>query len=98
MARGSQNAPRGDLRPTRPRLRAPRSPTPLDQLLKRHFWAVIAALVAIAAFLDAQGVMHLVGARLGPEAAQLATSPLAARLPAAASSGSPHATSATPIL
>ena len=35
---------------------------PIDQLLKRHFWAVIVALVALAAFFDAQGIMHIVGA------------------------------------
>ena len=56
---------------------------PLDQLLKRHFWAVIVGLVALAAFLDAQGIMHLVGARLVPDDAQLAVPSLAARTPTA---------------
>ena len=37
----------------------------LDKLLKRHFWAVILALVALAAFFDAQGIMHWSGASLG---------------------------------
>jgi general secretion pathway protein C len=71
---------------------------PIDQLLKRHFWAVILALVAIAAFLDAQGIMHLVGARLGADEVQLAQTPLLARIPMASSSAAPHATSAGPIL
>ncbi len=71
---------------------------PLDQLLKRHFWAVILVLVGIAAFLDAQGIMHTVGANLGADETQLAVPPLAARLPGAVSSATPHATSAEPIL
>jgi hypothetical protein len=48
----------------------------LDKLLKRHFWAVIMALVAIAAFFDAQGIMQVVGASLGADAKQLAIPPL----------------------
>ncbi|MGH7271563.1 MAG: type II secretion system protein GspC [Polyangiaceae bacterium] len=71
---------------------------PLDQILKRHFWAVILALVGIAAFLDAQGIMHLVGARLGADEAQLAAAPLLARLPPAPGAARGHATSAAPIL
>jgi general secretion pathway protein C len=71
---------------------------PLDQLLKRHFWAVIVVLVAIAAFLDAQGIMHIVGASLGADEATLAVPPLMARVPAAPPSATPHATSAEPIL
>ena len=70
----------------------------LDKLLKRHFWAVILALVAVAAFLDAQGIMHVVGANLEVDAKQLAAPPLAARLPVASESSSSHATSADPIL
>ena len=60
---------------------------PIDQLLKRHFWAVIVVLVAIAAFLDAQGIMHIVGASLGADETQLAVPPLMARLPAAPALG-----------
>jgi general secretion pathway protein C len=71
---------------------------PVDQLLKRHFWAVIVVLVALAAFLDAQGIMHLVGSRLGPDETQLAVPPLSARSPLAAPSTTPHATGAGPIL
>jgi general secretion pathway protein C len=71
---------------------------PLDQLLKRHFWAVIVVLVAIAAFLDAQGIMHIVGASLGAEEATLTVPPLSARAPAAPPSATPHATGADPIL
>jgi general secretion pathway protein C len=71
---------------------------PIDQLLKRHFWAVIVMLVAIAAFLDAQGIMHIVGASLGADETTLAVPPLMARLPTAPASATPHATSAEPIL
>jgi len=71
---------------------------PIDQLLKRHFWAVIVVLVAMAAFLDAQGIMHIVGASLGADETALSVPPLMARLPAAPASATPHATSAEPIL
>jgi general secretion pathway protein C len=71
---------------------------PIDQLLKRHFWAVIVVLVALAAFLDAQGIMHIVGASLGADETALTVPPLAMRLPAAPASATPHATSADPIL
>ena len=47
----------------------------IDKLLKRHFWAVILALVAIAAFFDAQGIMQIVGASLGADDKQLAAAP-----------------------
>jgi general secretion pathway protein C len=70
----------------------------LDKLLKRHFWAVILALVAMAALFDAQGIMHLVGATLAVDSAQLAAPPLLARLIAAPGSAMPHATSAEAIL
>jgi general secretion pathway protein C len=69
-----------------------------DKLLKRHFWAVILLLTAIAGFLDAQGMMQFIGAGLGPDEKQLATPPLAARLPPAPVVATPHATNATPIL
>jgi general secretion pathway protein C len=71
---------------------------PIDQLLKRHFWAVILALVALAAFFDAQGIMHIVGASLGADETDLAAPPLVARLPPAPGSATPHAVSADPIL
>jgi general secretion pathway protein C len=70
----------------------------VDKLLKRHFWAVILALVAIAAFFDAQGIMHFVGASLGADEKQLSAPPLLARMPPAPMSASPHATNAEPIL
>src|ERR1700756_5159174 len=71
---------------------------PIDQLLKRHFWAVIVVLVAIAAFLDAQGIMHVVGASLGAAETALTVPPRTTRLPATPASATPHATSADPIL
>jgi general secretion pathway protein C len=70
----------------------------IDKLLKRHFWAVVLVLLSLAAFLDAQGIMHVVGAMLGPDDKLLAAPPLAARLPPAPASASPHATSAEAIL
>jgi general secretion pathway protein C len=71
---------------------------PIDKLLKRHFWAVILALVAIAAFLDAQGMTQIVGATLDPDDKQLAMAPLVPRTAAVAASSTPHSTSADPIL
>jgi general secretion pathway protein C len=70
----------------------------IDKLLKRHFWAVILVLVALAAFFDAQGIMHVVGAGLGADEKQLAVPPLMARLPPGPMSASPHATSAEAII
>ncbi len=70
----------------------------IDKLLRRHFWAVILALVAIAAFLGAQGMTQVVGASLGVTEAELAAAPLTGRLPPPPTSASPHATSAEPIL
>ena len=61
----------------------------IDKLLKRHFWAVVLGLVAIAAFLDAQGIMHVVGSMVGPDEKMLSAPPLAARLPPAPASASP---------
>jgi general secretion pathway protein C len=70
----------------------------LDRLLKRHFWAVLLVLVAIAAFFDAQGIMQVVGASLGADDKQLAAVPLAARVPPAPVSAGGHATNADAIL
>jgi general secretion pathway protein C len=70
----------------------------IDKLLKRHFWAVILALVAVAAFFDAQGIMQIVGAGLGADEKQLSAPPLLARLPPGPASASPHAMDAKPIL
>ena len=70
----------------------------LDKLLKRHFWAVLLVLVAIAAFFDAQGIMQVVGASLGADEKQLAAVPLAARVAPAPASASRHATNADSIL
>jgi general secretion pathway protein C len=70
----------------------------IDKLLKRHFWAVILALVAMAAFFDAQGIMQVVAAGLGADEKQLSAPPLLARLPPGPASVSPHAMDAKPIL
>jgi general secretion pathway protein C len=70
----------------------------LDKILKRHFWAVIVALVAIAALLDAQGIMQIVGSNLAPDEAQLSTPPLLQHGTPGLGSASPHATVADLIL
>ena len=70
----------------------------LDKLLKRYFWGVILALVAMAAFLDAQGIMQIVGTSLGADAKELALAPMSARIPPASASASPHAMDADPII
>jgi general secretion pathway protein C len=71
----------------------------IDQILKKNFWAVLLALVAVVAFLNAIGIMQLVGASLAPDEKQLAlASPLARSLAPAASSAPFHTTSAEPIL
>jgi general secretion pathway protein C len=70
----------------------------IDKLLKRHFWAVILVLVAVAAFFDAQGIMQVVGASLGADDKQLALAPLTSRVVVQPGTASPHATSAEPIL
>ncbi len=69
----------------------------IDQILKRNFWAVILVLVASVAFLDAQGIMQLVGASLAADEKQLAMAPPAAKAPPGQATASPHATSADPI-
>jgi general secretion pathway protein C len=71
----------------------------IDQILKKNFWAVLLALVAIVAFLNAIGITQLVGASLAPDDKQLAlASPLARSLAPAASSAPFHTMSADPIL
>ncbi len=72
----------------------------VDQILKKNFWAVLAALVAVVAFLNANGIMQLVGASLAPDEKQLSmASPLSrAMSPAAASSAPFHGTSAQAII
>lgn len=70
----------------------------VDKLLKRHFWAVILALVAIAAFFDAQGIMQVVGASLGADAKQLSSPPLIARGAPGVGSAPSHVTNADAIL
>jgi general secretion pathway protein C len=71
----------------------------LDQVLKKNFWAVLTAPIAIVAFLNAQGIMQLVSANLTSDEKQLsAPSPLAKSLGAVASAVPFHTTSADPIL
>ncbi len=69
-----------------------------DQILKRHFWAVIMLLTALAALLGATGITQLAGAGLGADDKQLSAPPLlskAAPMPAAVGI---HTTTADSIL
>jgi general secretion pathway protein C len=70
----------------------------LDQILKRHFWAVILLLTGVAAFLDAEGITQVVGATLAVSDEQLAAPPLSARLIPPPIVATDHATSAEAIL
>jgi general secretion pathway protein C len=70
----------------------------IDKLLRRHFWAVILTLLAIAAFLGAQGMTQIIGLSFAVTEAQLTAPPLSARLAPAPRSASAHATSAEPII
>jgi general secretion pathway protein C len=71
----------------------------LDQILKKNFWAVLLALLALVAFLNAQGLMQIVGAGLAPDEKQLAALAGPGRMMAPAPSAVPfHATSAEKIL
>ena len=69
-----------------------------DQILKKNFWAVILVLVGVVAFLNAEGVMQLVGAALAADDKALATPPPSAKVLAANNTASQHATNAEPIL
>lgn len=70
---------------------------PIDKLVRNNFWAVLLAPIAIAAFLDAQGVAQLIGIAVQPEEKDLAAAPPVrnGRLP---SSSTERKTSAEPIL
>ncbi len=70
----------------------------IDKLLKRHFWAVLLVMAAIAAFFDAQGIMQVVAAKLTPSEKELSVAPLMARVAPHPGGASPHATSAESIL
>jgi general secretion pathway protein C len=70
----------------------------VDQILKRHFWAVILLLTALAAFFGANGITQLIGVGLAADAQQLAAPPLMSRAAPAASGMSSRATSADAIL
>jgi general secretion pathway protein C len=70
----------------------------VDKLLKRHFWAVLLTMAALAAYLDAEGIMQVVAAKLAPDEKALAVAPLMARIALHPGAASPHATSADSIL
>jgi general secretion pathway protein C len=71
----------------------------VDQVLKKNFWAVLLALVAVVAFLNANGIMELVGAGLTPDDKQLsAASPIVRASAPAAASAPFHSTNAEAII
>jgi general secretion pathway protein C len=69
-----------------------------DQLLKRHFWAVILVLTGVAAYLGASGLTQLAGAGLAADEKQLALSPLVSKAAPVASTSTNHAITADAIL
>jgi general secretion pathway protein C len=70
----------------------------VDQILKRHFWAVLLVLTGLAAYLGASGITQLAGASLGADERQLSAPPLLANAPSPSASAGPHTTNADPIL
>jgi general secretion pathway protein C len=70
----------------------------LDQLLKRHFWAVILVLTGVAAYLSASGITQLAGAGLAADEKQLALPPLVSKAPPVVTTSTNHVTSADAIL
>ncbi len=65
-----------------------------DQILKRHFWAVILVLTGAAAFFSASGITQLVGTALAVDEKQLAAPPPASRAAPSVGTASNHVTSA----
>jgi general secretion pathway protein C len=59
----------------------------LDQLLKRHFWLVIMAFIAVAAFFHAQAITQIIGFRLAADDTQLAAIPPGSHRPPMSGSG-----------
>ncbi len=70
----------------------------LDQLLRRHFWAVTLLLITLAAFFGGRGVAGFIGALIVPDDKALATAPLVPKVLPVLGDHSQHATSADPIL
>lgn len=71
---------------------------PIDQILKRNFWAVILVMIAVAALFDAQGLMQLVGASLSVDEKALAAPPPGSKGPLQAAQASTRNLSSEPIL
>ena len=69
-----------------------------DQVLKKNFWAVLLALIAIVAFLNARGITQLVGASLAVDQKQLAMAPPSARGAPQAAEAPFHNSSAKAII
>ncbi len=70
----------------------------IDQLLKRHFWAVTLLALALAAAFGARGFVQVIGISMAADEKSLAAPPLISHAAPEPSSTSQHATSADPIL
>ena len=69
-----------------------------DQVLKKNFWAVLLALIAIVAFLNARGITQLVGASLAADDKQLSSPPPSLRGAPTAPEAPFHTSSAKAII
>ena len=65
---------------------------------QKYPWLLAAALVALAAWLDARGIMCVVGARLQGTGHQRAAPSLTARIPSAPAPGTPHVSTAAALV
>jgi general secretion pathway protein C len=70
----------------------------VDQILKKNFWAVLLALLAVIAFLNAEGITQLVGSGLAVDEKQLAMAPAMTRAAPSPSSAPFHEMTAKAIL
>jgi general secretion pathway protein C len=70
----------------------------IDQLLKRHFWAVTLVALALSALFGARGFVQVVGISMAADEKSLAQPPLIAHTAPETTAVSQHATNADPIL
>lgn len=70
----------------------------IDQLLKRHFWAVTLGLTGLTAFFGARGFVQVVGISMAADSKQLSAAPLVSKTAPTSTSVSSHAINADPIL
>jgi general secretion pathway protein C len=70
----------------------------IDQLLKRHFWAVTLLALTLAALFGARGFVQVVGISMAADEKALSQPPLISHAAPEPSATSQHATNADPIL